>query len=246
MHAKLLVFKAEHGHCRVPLTPKTPLGAWVATQRWNYRQLKKGERSTMNVERMMKLTDAGFVFNARNTEFVTWEERIEACKKFKAEHGHLRIPTSHPELGIWVSSMRADYMRAKEGKQTPLTAERQAQLEELGFVWLVGNRQSKEHRFNKKTWDERVEEFKQYKATHGHPYVPQHLPEPKGLGTWVAEARKMYKRMMGGRESSMTAEKALQLTNLGFAWDASHIRRTPGNHDVDDEEDDGYRYTATF
>ena len=230
-------YKAEHGHCRVPLRPRTKLGNWIEAIRHQYRYLKRGEKSTITVERLVKLTEIGFVFNARPESFISWEKRIEMCKAFIAKHGHLRIPRRHPELGSWASHMRRSYKRRLEGGKHPLSDERYKLLEELGFVWLVGQRMPAGSFDNRKSWEERFEEFKEYKQIHGHPFVPQHLEG--GLGRWVSSQRVQYKLKQKGEKSLMTTDKLLLLVNAGFAFDASTIRRTPKSALEEEEEEDG-------
>lgn len=175
MFLLLQAFKAKHGHCKVPTTPKTELSSWQNTIRQNYRQLKKGEPSTLTVDRIVKLTDIGFVFNARPNGFVSFETRIEQCQAFVAEHEHLRIPLHHAQLGGWTQQMRNQYKNKMEGKKVALSDERQQALEEMGFVWLAGKRMPEGVMKNQKPWAERFDEFKEYLQMHGHPHVPQHL-----------------------------------------------------------------------
>lgn len=178
----------------------------------------------MTTERLVKLTDIGFVFSLRPDGFTSWEDRMEQCKQFLAQHGHLQIPKHHPELGSWTQQMRWYYKRNLEGKKSSLTKERQEQLDDMGFVWLVGKRLPTV--LNPKTWDERLAEFQDFLKIHGHPFVPQHMEG--GLGGWVSRQRYEYNLMTKQRPcNQMTPEKALKLAHAGFAFDASSIRRTP-------------------
>ncbi len=70
----------------------------------------------------------------------------------------------------------------------------------------------------KKSWDERFEEMLLFKEEHGHTIVPQ-LSGP--LGGWVRMQRIAYKKLKAGEKSTMTAEKALRLAEVGFCFDAS-------------------------
>jgi hypothetical protein len=65
--ARLVAYKAAHGHCRVPVITKRwaedqRLGQWVTTQRTGKRCLDsgKGPRYGMTAERAAKLTALGF------------------------------------------------------------------------------------------------------------------------------------------------------------------------------------------
>jgi len=46
-----------------------------------------------------------------------------------------------PGLGIWVSSLQADYNHRIMGQNTALTIERIAELDDVGFEWNVQNTQ---------------------------------------------------------------------------------------------------------
>ena len=62
MRAKLVAFKAEHGHCRVPKihTADLKLGRWVARQRVYKKKLDAGDSNPrMTVEREAKLEALG-------------------------------------------------------------------------------------------------------------------------------------------------------------------------------------------
>lgn len=99
-----------------------------------------------------------------------------------------------------------------------MTAERIAVLEELGFNFRVGAAQRHPRTTANKTWDERFLELAAFKNEFGHAVVPQHSHYTPGLGAWVKDQRKNYKLMIDGKKSSMTAEKALRLSSLGFVW----------------------------
>jgi hypothetical protein len=53
---------------------------------------------------------------------------------------------------------------------------------------------------------------------HSHTIVPQNY---QVLGWWVNTQRKQYKKLKSGKKSSLTAERALKLAELGFCFDAS-------------------------
>ena len=67
----------------------------------------------------------------------------------------------------------------------------------------------------RKTWEERFEDLLQYKEEHGTTRVPQSYP---GLGNWVHSQRVGYHLMKKGRETHLTAEKAVKLAEAGFAF----------------------------
>ena len=99
-----------------------------------------------------------------------------------------------------------------------MTAERIAVLEELGFNFGIGASQRRPRAQNNKTWEERFLELVAFKNEFGHAIVPQNSQYTRGLGAWVKDQRKLYKNMMSGKKNSMTPERAMRLTSLGFVW----------------------------
>jgi len=65
-YQQLLDFKEATGHCVVPqaLAHKS-LAHWVHTQRKEYQKMKKGAPTALTVEKVLKLTEAGFAFSVR-------------------------------------------------------------------------------------------------------------------------------------------------------------------------------------
>jgi len=55
----------------------------------------------------------------------------------------------------------------------------------------------------------------------GHTLVPQ-LSGP--LGVWVRQQRENYRRWKADESSPMNAEKALQLTEIGFYFEAERFK----------------------
>lgn len=107
----------------------------------------------------------------------------------------------------------------RNGEKTKLTNERVATLQELGFDFEVKVQRRQRTPQPPKTWEERFIELSTFKNEFGHVVVPQHSQYIPGLGKWVQTQRKNYKAMLAGKSSSMTAEKAVRLANIGFVWD---------------------------
>mmetsp|Transcript_36196 Transcript_36196/g.59030 ORF Transcript_36196/g.59030 Transcript_36196/m.59030 type:complete len:304 (+) Transcript_36196:338-1249(+) len=249
---KLEAFKAREGHCKVPnkYDPDKKLANWVGQVRREHNYLNRGEKSEyLTVDRLRKLATVGFVFRGRPMD-VPWEVNFDKLKAYREEHEGRDPRTSHPELGSWVKNQRHYYNNKTDGKAKHcLSDEREEKLRNVGFVFRAGPRPSAEalaaaREGAKKTWDDRLQEFVRWKERHGHPYVPTVTDdEDKQLGRWVAKQRMAYRAFQdvggGGGESSnkyknskygvLTAERALKLANAGFAFDASHIYKTPKN-----------------
>ena len=148
MLSKLVAFKAEHDHCRVPHRhPADPkLGGWVASQRRCKRRLDAGEPNPhITAGRVAKLEALGFDWSPPNLggtiDEAGWETMRAKLAAFKAEHGHCRVLNRHPadpKLGRWVASQRQCKRRLDAGDSNPnITAGRVAKLEAIGFDWVV-------------------------------------------------------------------------------------------------------------
>jgi len=59
-------------------------------------------------------------------------------------------------------------------------------------------------------WNSRIEQLRQFKATHGHPNVPETYKNDIDLGKWVAQQRATF------RKATMSDERIVALTALGF------------------------------
>ena len=127
---QLVLFKEEHGHCRVPR--KHPqLGNWVMNQRIAvFNKKKEGELSS---DQIKVLNGIGFewVVSRVVSKVVSWDERFEELKQYKEKHGNCKVPQKYPELGKWVSNQRQLY---KKGKLLP---DQIKVLNGIGFEWVV-------------------------------------------------------------------------------------------------------------
>ncbi len=129
MFQQLVEFKTEHGHTKVPQrSPKYgELGTWVRNQ----RAAKRYNRPII-AERGKRLDEIGFKW--RLVEVNSWESMFERLVEYKNTHGHCNVPQkwgADKRLGKWVNSQRTQHKRGK------VSAERQSQLESIGFVWNV-------------------------------------------------------------------------------------------------------------
>lgn len=145
----------------------------------------------------------------------TWDERLEELKAFKEIHGHANVPTiskENPSLGHWVHDQRKQYRLFQENKQTAMTPERIRLLEDVGFKWALQRHTAM------KSWNERFEELKKYKAEKGDCNVPIRYKENPSLGQWVSTQRQEYGAKIKGRRSNTTQERIKALEEIGFQW----------------------------
>eukprot|EP00979_Chaetoceros_neogracilis_P002040 scaffold366_cov213-Chaetoceros_neogracile.AAC.2 len=70
----------------------------------------------------------------------------------------------------------------------------------------------------KKTWEERLEELKEYKKVHGNANVPTLSKENPSLGHWVHDQRKQYRLFNEKKQTAMTLSRIEQLEVVGFKW----------------------------
>ncbi|KAL3930183.1 MAG: hypothetical protein SGBAC_011871 [Bacillariaceae sp.] len=146
----LLEFKRKHGHCCVPNTyePNTTLGRWVKRQRYQYKLRQAGQQSTLVASRVRILEEVGFVWDSHAA---LWEERLNELKHYRRVNGHCNVPSTYPknkQLSTWVKCQRRQFRLTGKGKNSNLTAERIAALDDLGFVWdgrTIGNSNTSKH-----------------------------------------------------------------------------------------------------
>lgn len=213
---------------------------WVMGQRIEYKKLANGEICKLTAAKIQKLNDIGFNF-VKRPRYLKWEDRIEQLMEFKAKHGHLKIPMNDTMLGEFASRQRAEYTKYLEGcTNIGMNEAREKQLTDLGFVFLVGKRVPLERRMAKrKSWDERFQELSAFKEENGHSLVPQHAEN--GLGEWVHQQRKNYKLLKVGKQSSLTTERTIRLSDVGFIFDAAgHRRMRKFEADSDEKEAHGF------
>ena len=142
---KLKRYKADHGHCSVPLKWATDpkLGRWVEHQRRYKRALDRGEPNMgMTAARLSKLDALGFVWEASELNFA-WEVQLARLKKYKAAHGDCNVPRAwpvDPKLGGWLHHQRQGKKMMDRGESSGgrmMTVARVAKLDALGLAWTV-------------------------------------------------------------------------------------------------------------
>ena len=59
-YQELFSYKAQHGHCSVPIRSGGKLGKWVSTQRQAYNTMHSGEKTSNTPARLQLLQDIDF------------------------------------------------------------------------------------------------------------------------------------------------------------------------------------------
>ncbi|KAL7539283.1 hypothetical protein ACHAXR_009151 [Thalassiosira sp. AJA248-18] len=156
---------------------------------------------------------------------------------YKEEHGHPNVPVKYQQdvqLGGWVSGLRTkkkaydkdgDAMvfegagwsldNEEEESTNPTTTptnsqkylnpERIQRLDSIGFTWVMAKPKTKP-----KTWDERLEELKQWHNDHGTYKVPR----AESLGEWLHNQRTLYAK----RDTKFMTNKAPRLEEIGYTF----------------------------
>ncbi len=166
------------------------LAQWCNTQR---QKFKKGNLKQWRYD---KLINAGFVFEQNGGRF---EQRFADFLKFKEKYGHVFVPVSYneyPGLGLW-----ARYLRSR-----PISAERKARLNAVGFVWNPTD----------ENWQKKFRELIAFKNKFGHMKVLKTDAEYRKLAAWISQMR-WAKR--NGKGYNLKEEQIKQLDSIGFDWE---------------------------
>ena len=147
-----------------------------------------------------------------------WQERFEELVEFRKERGNCLVPhnwSGNRSLAQWVKRQRYQYKLKKEGRHSTLTDERLRVLEEMGFVWSS----------HRASWEERFNDLAEFSEVNGHCNVPSTYPENHQLSVWVKCQRRQYKLLrQGNRASTMTKERIVRLTSLGFCFNPRKLK----------------------
>ena len=113
MYALLLNYKAEYGNITIPkraVYKGENLGLWCQRQRDDYNRNKR----TMTLEKVKKLSDIGFDFDPKETE---WNRRYEQYLRYIKEkcttYISRRTDYEGEHLGMWVETQRKWYKTGK-------------------------------------------------------------------------------------------------------------------------------------
>jgi hypothetical protein len=149
---------------------------------------------------------------------ISFDKRIEDLKRFKEKNGHCDVSRSksskeYKSLAQWSTHIRCAY----KGKgNIIITEDRIHRLEEIGFKWTNSSSTDR----SRISFDERIEELKRFKETHGHCDVRESrsIKDYKSLAKWSTTMRYAYK---GKGKRKLTEDKVRRLEEIGFKWTTS-------------------------
>ncbi len=127
-----------------------------------------------------------------------WSVRYKQLVQYRAVNGNCCVPKAQGPLGRWVARQR------ELRKKNAIQPDREAKLNELGFVWNT----------NDNAWDQHYERLKEYREINKHVCVPIAAGE---LGVWVAKQRQLK------RKGKLAPSREERLNELGFVWDTPSL-----------------------
>jgi hypothetical protein len=207
------------GNPNRPIPELHPLNKWVQQMRIQLQRLENGKNSSLLTgKQALQLKNTGFFAKSPpiQDDDPDWDAMYERLKEYKKTHGDCLVNTTNwrDPLVKWVLAQRRHYLTVEEGGSSNLlTTKKLMKLHAIGFVF----RQKEKYR----TFEERVEELKEYKAQHGNLRVPTNTP---GLGAFVAHARDQYRLSKLGRKHTMNDQKFQTLHDIGFEF---KVGKTP-------------------
>jgi hypothetical protein len=201
-YEKLAEFKRKNGHCLVPTKYQEDMffGAWINNQRQN------NNRNTLRLDRKGLLDEIGFAWRVDNSDPTNnplWNKKYQNLVEFKRKNGHCLVPKRYQEdmpLGNWVYSQRQVHRKNK------LRVDRKVLLDDIGFVWKVGN---------SAVWNKQYQQLVEFKRKNGHCIVPRRYREDLSLAWWVVRQR------ISHTNTSILQDRKDLLDELGFVWTAA-------------------------
>ena len=115
-----------------------------------------------------------------------------------------------------MAEQRKQYKLFVSKKPNSITIERIRLLESLDFAW----------RQQEVAWERHKQQLANYFHEYGHCSVPLNHPRYPGLGNWIKQQRRLYKRKRSGFADSQLPEERIQaLADLGFDWNSTSKRK---------------------
>lgn len=219
-YAIAAAYYAEHGNLLVPRNyvdaDGHKLGRWIERMRafYNGNQKIKVCVTQTNIAQLNKI---GMVWRLEYR--FSWQEWITQCRYYYAANGDLLVPRDYKNgnyaLGNWISEQRK--------KRDKLTEWQIAQLDALGMVWEIVDRNA---------WYVNYAQALAYYKKHGPLYnadgncsVPSDIltGDGRSLSTWL-----MYQKSEYQTVRCQTAEDIKRhrlLNDIGMQWQPARSKR---------------------
>mmetsp|Transcript_46790 Transcript_46790/g.91323 ORF Transcript_46790/g.91323 Transcript_46790/m.91323 type:complete len:254 (-) Transcript_46790:113-874(-) len=134
IYKKIKEFKEEHGHLRVPRTPKESraLCDWIHTQRSEYRKFLIKKRSQLTEDRVRKLNELDFIWDSAIS---FWEKKYDELLTYKKEHGTINVKWKKEarSLAEWAAKQRKECNKLMLGEKSYLADDQIEKLRKIGF-----------------------------------------------------------------------------------------------------------------
>lgn len=198
------------------------LQAWLSGQRRNYAKYINNEvneeRSQFDrKERFYRLLELGVRLKPEESTGV-WKEWAQKWRDYILENPNVPLTGNNrdekvAQLAEWQNRQIIDYVKMMRKEQPhEMYPHRVKQLREWDFPFPKDVQPPKKVL---KTFEERLQEFLEWKEANGSPMVPQSL---EGLGEWVKEQRKEYRKKMSGKKTCLSDERLAKLNEAGFVF----------------------------
>lgn len=164
-------------------------------------------------------------FGFRQSQLDQWNERYQDLVAFRNAKGHCLVPLKYPELpslAHWIRRQRYQHRLKYDGKHSSMTDEREATLENLGFIWDSHGA----------TWEERWNELVAFKDQFGHCHVPACYPQNQKLSVWVKFQRQQFKLLSTGKRSRYGHERVSKLLHLGFVFNPRSAKKQQASYGI--------------
>ena len=198
----LAAYWESHGNFRVPSLEMehADLAHWVAVQR-HKRRIGK-----LSAERVRRLDELGFPWEAQRRRPATWEAMYEALAAFRKAFGDCEVPGKGPPgLAKWVAAQR---LAKRKGKLSEVQVRR---LDKLGFLWELREGQ----------WEKMFAALVEYRTAYGDCDVPGGQRPVSELAAWVHAQR--VRTALG----TLPSRQKERLEAVGFRF-TDHTGPCPG------------------
>jgi len=227
MFERLVAHRAETGTLDVKKSINVELFTWTNAQKRELLHHFQNKPTALSNEQLSKLKKIGYgpgrpgivrltgiidtiaaetKWNAMLEELRAYKERNDGSMVFP-EAINSASPKPLRDLKYWVMEQRREHRRLSHGEPSNLTARRLQLLTELGFDLRP--------QAEKISWEQRLEQLRQFVEKHGHCRPPNKHPE---LGWFVSKIRTKYRERQEGKTNSLTDKQVRELSALGFVF----------------------------